>query len=126
MERSKPIGVRKSVEKDMAKEKVRQNPPSKVSLVYKVVGANTHVFTTNDFRGFYVGNASLRAAFDGVARALGEHVSLVYGTKTEYVLDMSFEAFATRPISLTPTPSWYILRMAWCLMVFVGLIPAPP
>lgn len=73
--------------------KARQiGPPGEIFLAYRVLGA-THLFTASGFQGFSVGSSSLQTAFEQLAKALSEHVSLVCGEEAEYQLEMSFADF---------------------------------
>ena len=71
----------------------RPSPPEHITLAYQVIGGPTHVFTADKFRGLHVSSSSLRTAFEEVLPALSEHVSLVYGCRVEYKIDMDFAEF---------------------------------
>lgn len=76
---------------DGAMDQHRQ-PPNEVTLVYGVEG-KTHVFTAHKLAGFSIGSASRKTAFEQAIIALGEHISLLYGCKAEYLADMTYEEF---------------------------------
>ena len=69
--------------------------PERVELAYRLVG-RTHVFTAHEFRGFHIGSAELRTAFEQAAVALGEHVTNLYGLHdqpVQYKAEMTFDDF---------------------------------
>jgi hypothetical protein len=82
-----------------AKRKVRRHmdrspkPPAEVTLVYRLVGAATHVFTADEFRGFHIGSSSLSEAFEIAPVALSSHVSLIYNREIKYEFDIDFARF---------------------------------
>lgn len=71
---------------------VTKTPPTSVTLIYRAIG-KTHVFTAQEFKGFHIGSSSLRKAYEQAIKALGEHVSLIYGQSVEYETRQTYEAF---------------------------------
>lgn len=72
----------------------QKTPPPEVTLVYRNLGM-THVFTAEEFRGFHVGGPTLRVALDNAIRALGKHITVLYGLnkQAEYDLEGTPEDF---------------------------------
>jgi hypothetical protein len=70
-------------------------PPPEVTLIYRELG-KTHIFTVAELRGFHVGSSSRSFVFNQLAEALSEHVSLVYGCKAQYRLEVAYEEFEAR------------------------------
>ena len=67
-------------------------PPEQVTLVYREVG-KTHVFTARELRGFHIGSADRKFAFEHAFAALSEHVSRLYDCKAQYQSILSYQEF---------------------------------
>lgn len=78
-------------------QKDAHSPPREVALVYRNLGL-THVFIAEEFRGFHVGGATLRAAMDNAIHALGKHITAVYGLEkpAQYTLQGTFDEFESQ------------------------------
>jgi hypothetical protein len=77
---------------DRAMTERHEVPPEQVTLVYREVG-KTHVFTARELRGFHVGSAERKFAFEHAFTALSEHVSRIYGCHAEYKTDLTYAQF---------------------------------
>jgi hypothetical protein len=71
---------------------VNNTPPKEVCLLYALVGG-THVFTAEGIRGFHIGSADLKTAFDRSIVALGMHISRLTGVQAQYVLEYDYDEF---------------------------------
>lgn len=86
-------------------------PPREITLVYREVG-KTHVFSTQEFRGFHVGSSSLKFAFEKAIVALGLHVSEEFSCPVEYVMESTFSEFEDHLSGKGVTPGFIVAKIA--------------